>query len=237
MPIEPWFPLAVYYADVEDAAAQKESLVSAILKLEKKGHKRRVDSETAWTGDFHGVGRIQEDPRFSWIVGQIEAHTLAYLEELGIDLSKIDLYIQRAWPVVSREDQEVPPHAHHNAHVSAVYYVSVPENGTHKSGAFTIYNDANFNEIIAGIGDEHTNAIKKRNPFNYEEGYYAPTEGRVLIFPSQQRHGVEANETGEMRISLSFDIVITSAEQGDPGLHEFLSPPPSQWKKFGKLNG
>ena len=233
MPIEPWFPLAVYYTDIENAAAHKESLVSAILNLEKEGYKRRIDSDIAWTGDFHGVGRIYDDPSFAWIVEQIEAHTLRYLEELGIDLSKIDLYIQRAWPIVSREDQAVPPHAHHNAHVSAVYYVSVPENGTTKSGAFTIYNDANMNEIIAGIGDEHTNAIKKRNPFNYEEGYYAPTEGRLLLFPSQQRHGVEANETGEMRISLSFDIVITSSEKGDPGLHEFLSPPPSQWKKFG----
>lgn len=234
MPIEPWFPLAIYYADVANSAAKKESLVSAILELEQKGHERRIDSEIAWTGDFHGVGRIHEDSRFAWIVDQIEAHTLKYLEELGIDLSKIDLYIQRAWPVVSRQDQAVPPHAHENAHVSAVYYVSVPENGTIKSGAFTIYNEANMNEIIAGIGGDHTNAIKKRNPFNYEEGYYAPKEGRLLIFPSQQRHGVEANETGELRISLSFDIVITSAENGDPGLHEFLSPPPSQWKKFGQ---
>ena len=36
MPIEPWFPLAVYYADIEDAAAKKEPLVSTILELEKK---------------------------------------------------------------------------------------------------------------------------------------------------------------------------------------------------------
>ena len=55
MPIEPWFPLAVYYADIDNAAAHKESLVSTILELEKKGYERRIDSETAWTGDFHGV--------------------------------------------------------------------------------------------------------------------------------------------------------------------------------------
>ena len=234
MPIEPWFPLAIYYADLENAAEKKESLVSSILKLEEGSLEKRIDSDIAWTGDFHGVGRIHKNPNFSWIVEQIETHILLYLEELGIDLSKIDLYIQRAWPVVSRQDQAVPPHAHHTAHVSAVYYVSVPENGTSKSGAFTIYNDASQNEIIAGIGDTHTNAVKKRNPFNYEEGYYAPTEGRILIFPSKQRHGVEANETGEIRISLSFDIVISSVENGDPGLYEFLSPPPGQWKKFGQ---
>ena len=234
MPIEPWFPLAIYYADIENAAQQKESLVSSILKLEDSSHKRRIDSDIAWTGDFHGVGRIHKHPDFAWVVKQVETHILLYLEELGIDIDKIDLYIQRAWPVVSREDQAVPPHSHHTSHVSAVYYVAVPENGTTKSGAFTIYNDASLNEIIPGIGDEHTNAIKKRNPFNYEEGYYAPKEGRILIFPSKQRHGVEANETGELRISLSFDVVISSAENGDPGLYEFLSPPPGDWKKFAK---
>lgn len=232
MPIEPWFPLAIYYADLENAAEQKDSLVSNVLKLEKESYKKRIDPEIAWTGDFHGAGHIHRDPNFAWIVKQLETHTLRFLEELGIDISKIDLYIQRAWPVVSRADQAIPPHSHHTAHVSAVYYISVPESGTLKSGAFTIYNDAGMNEIIAGIGDEHTNAIKKKNPFNYEQGFYAPTEGRLLIFPSKQRHGVEANQTGDTRISLSFDIVITSAENGDPGLYEFLSPPPSMWKKF-----
>ncbi len=230
MPIEPWFPLAVYYADIEDAAAQK----ATILELETDSQKRRVNSESAWTGDVHGVGRIHENSNFTWIVEQIEAHSLKYLEALGIDLEKVDLYIQRSWPVISRNKQKVAPHAHHNAHLSAVYYVSVPQDGTIESGAFKIYNDAEMNEIIPGIGSEQTAAIKKWNPFNYEEGIYAPKEGRILIFPSKQRHSVEANKTGEMRISLSFDIVITSAETGDPGMHEFLSPPPSLWKKFAK---
>lgn len=233
MPIEPWFPLAIYYADLEDATEHRDSLVSSILKLEEEnGYKRRIADNIAWTGDFHGVGAIHEDPQFAWIVKQIEAHIFLYLQELGIDLSKIDLYIQRAWPIVSRKTQAIPPHSHHNAHVSAVYYVSVPKDGTLKSGAFTIYNSASVNEIITGIADKHTNAIKKKNPFNYEEGYYAPKEGRVIIFPSKQRHGVKANQTDEVRISLSFDIIITSSENGDAGLYEFLAPPPNQWKKI-----
>jgi hypothetical protein len=67
MPIEPWFPLAVYYADIEDAAAKKETLIATILELETNSQKRRVDSESAWTGDVHGVGRIHENPNFTWI--------------------------------------------------------------------------------------------------------------------------------------------------------------------------
>jgi uncharacterized protein (TIGR02466 family) len=233
MPIEPWFPLVVYYADLEDAAAHKDSLVSTVLKLEKEdGHERRVADNLAWTGDFHGVGAIHENSQFSWIVKEVETHIFHYLEALGVDRDKISLYIQRAWPVVSRETQAVPAHSHHNAHVSAVYYVSVPEDGTTKSGAFTIYNGANFNEIITGMGYKHTEILKKRNPLNYEEGYYAPKEGRLLIFPSKQRHGVGANQTGEIRISLSFDIFITSSDKIDASLHEFLPPSPNQWKKI-----
>ena len=234
MPIEPWFPLAMYYTDIEGADVHKESLVSSILELEQQGTARRIDEKTAWTGDFHGVGRIQDDPRFSWVTNQIESHIFQYLEEMGMDATKMDLYIQRAWPVVSRPNQSVGPHAHYTSHISAVYYVSVPQDNTPESGSFIIHNRSNMNEFIPNIGGEHTDAVKRWNPFNYKMGSYAPKEGRLLIFPSRQTHGVGPNKTDETRISLSFDIVITSADNGDPGLHEFLSPPPSMWKKIEK---
>ena len=235
MPIEPWFPLAMYYTDIEDAETQKEFLVNTILELESKGKPRRIDEKTAWTGDFHGVGQIQDDPRFAWVIKHIETHVLQYMEEMGMDIDKMDLYIQRAWPVVSRHNQSVGPHAHYTSHISAVYYVSVPENNTPESGAFVIHNRSNMNEFIPNIGGEHTDAIKRWNPFNYKMGTYIPKEGRLLIFPSRQTHGVGQNKTQETRISLSFDIVITSADNGDPGLHEYLSPPPSMWKKISKV--
>ena len=235
MPIEPWFPLAIYYTDIEGAQSHKESLVSTILELEKQGKERRVDEKTAWTGDFHGVGKIQDDPRFEWVFKHIEAHTVQYLEEMGMDLDKMDLYIQRAWPVVSRPNQSVGPHAHYTSHVSGVYYVSVPQNDTPESGAFIVHNRSNMNEFIPNIGGEHTDAIKKWNPFNYKMGSYSPKEGRLLIFPSRQTHGVGPNKTNETRISLSFDVVITSANNGDPGLHEYLSPPPNMWRKIDKV--
>ena len=234
MPIEPWFPLAVYYADLENAETQKESLVSNILELEKKGKERRIGEKTAWTGDFHGIGQIQSDPSFTWVTKQVETHVLKYLEEMGMDLDKMDLYIQRAWPVISRPNQSVGVHAHYTSHISAVYYVSVPKDNTPESGPLIIYNRSNMNEFIPNIGGEHTDGVKRWNPFNYKTGSYCPKEGRLIVFPSKQTHGVGHNKTEETRISLSFDIVITSVENGDPGLHEFLSPPPSMWKKIDK---
>ena len=182
MPIEPWFPLAMYYTDIEDYEQHKESLASTILELEKQGKERRIDDKTAWTGDFHGIGQIQDDPRFTWVTKQVESHVLQYMEEMGMDISKMDLYIQRAWPVISRPNQSVGPHAHYTSHVSAVYYVSVPQNNTPESGSFVIHNRSNMNEFIPNIGGEHTDAVKRWNPFNYKIGFLRSKRRKTTNF-------------------------------------------------------
>ena len=117
MPIETLFPLAIYYDDLLDAPAHQQSLIDAVLKLEHSGAEHRNYPEMAWTGDLHGVEQIHRHPDFSWIVEQIEKHTSIYLQQLGVDLSKVDLYIQRAWPIVSRTEQEVGAHCHNTAHI------------------------------------------------------------------------------------------------------------------------
>jgi hypothetical protein len=52
-----------------------------------------------------------------------------------------------------------------------------------------------------------------------------------MLFPAKQRHAVTMNETDELRVSLSFDIVLT-ASKAVAGSYEFLTPPPSQWQRF-----
>jgi hypothetical protein len=42
---------------------------------------------------------------------------------------------------------------------------------------------------------------------------------------------VTLNETEDLRVSLSFDIVLT-AKDGETGSYEFLAPSPSQWRRF-----
>ncbi|NEP18869.1 MAG: hypothetical protein F6J97_18545, partial [Leptolyngbya sp. SIO4C1] len=127
MPIDTWFPLAIYYEDLPEADQHRAALLEAVLQLEQAGQARRAFPEMAWTGDLHGVEQVHLDSRFEWIVRQVECHTLCYLQALGLDLSQLDLYIQRAWPVVARHQQEVGSHCHNTAHVSAVYYIAVPE--------------------------------------------------------------------------------------------------------------
>jgi 5-oxoprolinase (ATP-hydrolysing) subunit B len=234
MPIEKWFPLAVYYADLEGADKQNVELKKAILQLMDES---KVQTENpnaaAWTGDVHGVGQIHSDPRFAWLVNQVEMHCLEYLEALGHDLSKIALYIQRAWPVVSKKGEFVATHAHHNANVSAVYYVDIPGGADPSTaGVFVLHNKHSQNEVQAGIATISTKAISEWNELNIKTARYLPLPGRLLMFPAKQPHSVDVNETEGMRISVSFDIVMTASKLASKDTLEFLSPPPDRWKAF-----
>jgi uncharacterized protein (TIGR02466 family) len=231
MPIETCFPLAIYYEDLADAPKHQQSLIDAVLQLEQDGAERRNYPEMAWTGDLHGVEQIHTNPDFEWIVGQVEWHTANYLLELGVDLTKVDLYIQRAWPIVSRTEQEIGSHCHNTAHISAVYYIKVPAEGTYDPGRLVFFNDARVNEVSPGLGSENTDIVDDDNYLNQLQTAYLPVEGRLLMFPAKQRHAVTMNETEELRLSLSFDIVLTATATA-AGAYEFLTPPPSQWKKF-----
>jgi uncharacterized protein (TIGR02466 family) len=233
MPIETCFPLAIYYDDLPDAEKYQQSLINAVLQLEQAGAEPRNYPEMAWTGDLHNVEQIHTHPAFSWIVEQVEWHTTVYLQELGVDLSKLDLYIQRAWPIVSRPDQEVGAHCHNTAHVSAVYYIKIPSETFNDPGSLVFFNDARVNEVSPGLGSENTDIVDADNYLNQLYTTYSPVEGRLLIFPAKQRHAVTLNASEEIRISLSFDIVITATGQ-ETGIYEFLTPPPNQWQKFNK---
>jgi uncharacterized protein (TIGR02466 family) len=231
MPIETWFPLAIYYDDLEDAPKYQQSLFDAVLQLERDGAERRAYPELAWTGDIHGVEQIHTDPRFAWIVEQVETHTGIYLQQLGVDITKVQLYVQRAWPIVTRPQQEVGTHCHNTAHVSAVYYITVPESIDEDPGSLVFFDDARVNEVSPGLGSENTNIVDAENYLNQLEIGYVPVEGRLMMFPAKQRHAVTMNETVDIRVSLSFDIVLT-ADDASGGTYEFLAPPPTQWRRF-----
>ena len=237
MPVDTWFPLAVYYEDLPDASAHRADLMAAAIQLEQDGYERRAFPEMAWTGDLHGAQQIHNDSRFSWIVEQVERHTYLYLKALGLDLEQLQLYIQRAWPVISRHQQEVGSHCHNTAHISAVYYVAVPSSGSDEAGSLVFLDDARLSEVCPGLGSDNTDIIAEWNYLNQDQAMYLPTEGRLILFPAKQRHGVTVNHTEGLRISLSFDIVLTARSGSAAGSYEFLTPPPGQWRPFGQPSG
>ncbi len=230
MAIDVWFPLAIYYTDLPEQEQYQACQLERIHQLHDNAGKKRTHDTASWTGDVHKVDAIHNDPVFAWLTAQVEHHALAYLKTLGHDLSKIDLYIQRSWPVIARKGQWIAPHAHHNANLSAVYYVSVPKEGN--SGQTRFFNDIKHNELSNGIGSNMTEGYSEHNPLNFQQASYTPTEGRLLLFPAKQTHDVAANETNEDRVSISFDLIMTAKQAQGQNTPEFLMPSPQNWKKF-----
>jgi uncharacterized protein (TIGR02466 family) len=232
MPLDAWFPLLVYYNDLVDSAAHKPTLLARIAELRRQSGDQRNSENTAWTGDIHNVERLHCDPAFAWITEQVGIHAWEYLRALGHDLNIVYLHIQRAWPVLSTKSQIVYRHAHHTAHLSAVYYLQVPTQG--EGGGLRFHSEFRPNELSGGLAGHNTGAYSQRSYANFQTAIYKPIEGRLMLFPAKQVHSVEPHTSDQTRISMSFDLVLTSRPDHCPGEHEFLMPPPDQWRPVAR---
>jgi uncharacterized protein (TIGR02466 family) len=232
MGLDVWFPLAIYYEDLADSAEYNPALVARIQQRMRNAGTPRTGATASWTGDVHNVDRLHLDPAFDWLTEQVGQCALRYLKALGHDLAIMDVHIQRSWPVVAGRGQRVARHAHHTAHLSAVYYVSTPKDGD--AGQIRFMNDHMQNELSGGLGSDMTKGYAQHNAFNYGSALYQPIPGRLLLFPAKQTHSVEPNETDEVRVSVSYDLVITSRGTDEEGHHEFLMPPPAVWRRISR---
>lgn len=229
MQLQTLFPLVVAVSELKNSSYYKQALIRRILEL-REASDNYVNADRSWTGDVHGVDTLHNDSEFAWLSEQVALNVLQYLDKLGHDLDKYDLYLQRSWPVIAGNGQAVTPHTHPTAHLSAVYYVSIPGQG--KAGDLIFLNQASPNEPFEGVSSHMTNGYKKINKFNAPTAHFRPTEGQLIIFPSSANHAVEANQTDEMRISISYDLVLTARENYDSGrTPEFLVPSPAKWRK------
>ena len=103
------------------------------------------------------------------------------------------------WAIINKKGNFNVEHVHANCHLSAAYYVKVPEN----SGNFQIFNPNSVSR---------NRFPKKSKPteFNIVSAVLKIEEGDLLIFPSYLPHAVGQNETDEDRIVLSFNLSVQS---------------------------
>lgn len=227
MPLETWFPLAIYFEDLDEASTHRDAMAAAARELARAHGRRNTNLEAAWTGDVNGVQVLHEDPRFAWITAQVERHCVRYLRALGYHLEHMALYFQRSWPIISAPGQRVYRHSHPNADLSAVYYVVAPPEG----GTLKLFDRAEHNAFSDGLLGASTELLSA-NPLTYGSVSYEPKAGRLLLFPSKTPHAVTTNAAEGERISLSFDIALTMRPAETNPVHEFLRPAPERWTPF-----
>lgn len=219
------FPLSIYKDKVEIESEYRTQLIDKVLEMGK--HDKRKADNIAWTGDVHNFDVLHEDESFRELFRSFAKPLYGYIEHLGVDPEKIDLYYTRSWATISKENQNIPAHSHMQSHISIAYYLLKPKN----SGdiIFSHVNPPNeFSPNLFNSQMFENKVLKEDNVFNAKAAYLDPDEGEILVFPSKTRHQTQENKTANLRISISSDIVVTLREQANV---EFLMPNISRWGK------
>ena len=102
------------------------------------------------------------------------------------------------WTIINRKGAANDRHHHGNSAISAAYYVKAPEN----CGKIVFY-DPRPAPIYF-----HPNA-RSSNSLNCQVNAITPVEGLLVLFPSYLDHSVEANNSNEERVVISFNISLT----------------------------
>ncbi|MHC4708230.1 MAG: putative 2OG-Fe(II) oxygenase [Planctomycetota bacterium] len=220
------FPLSIYQDRLEIDADYRSRLIDEIIEMGNHDANKKLGF--SWTGDVHAIDCIHREELFQKLFQGFSKTLLGYVENLGISPQKIDLYYTRSWATISRENESIAPHAHVQSHISLVYYLKKPAN----TGGIIFSHDSPPNEFspsLFHIQMLKSGVLTKDSPLNCKSVLIDPIEGDIIVFPSKTRHGTQDNQTQDLRISISSDIVVTLREAQNV---EFLMPNVDQWQRI-----
>ncbi|OFX01153.1 MAG: hypothetical protein A3D94_07435 [Alphaproteobacteria bacterium RIFCSPHIGHO2_12_FULL_66_14] len=202
------FPTLLWTVDIvsADVAAFNASLKAEIENIILPRPKVPSGSNWQTPQDLH------TRPAFADFVKLVEMAGRGLAQHLQVE--QFPMMITGCWANVNPPGSYHPTHNHPNNYLSGVYYVAVPETGSH-----LVFQDPRPSLIIP------RSAKHSRITGN---AYVAqPRPGRMVLFPSWLRHHVPSNEGTTERISIAFNLMFTN-------FAESLAPP--SWKPSAGAN-
>ena len=161
----------------------------------------------------------------SWLFETVKESMLDFMSEMNIPLERYDIYIQKWWPVITRDGGTVSRHTHHNAHFSAVYYLSVEDGSAQDPGCLCFYSNPDYWSRRVGFGCDDRGGVD-----TFVQ--YLPKAGDLVIFPANLEHAVSENSYSSKRMSISMDIMLILKDREDDVSDELAIPPITTWTKL-----
>jgi uncharacterized protein (TIGR02466 family) len=157
------------------------------------------------TVDYKGVDFLQRpEPAIVWLREEVNTTFRDYLQTCNISYSvRGDI---QAWPNVNRHGDYHGPHNHGWSYLSGTYYVQVPPLEAVAVGAGNSMRPA----AITFSDPRHaaTRHSIARDPDAAARFTVHPRPGTLLMWPSSLIHYVHPNLSDDIRISISFNIVL-----------------------------
>lgn len=186
-----FFPTYIWAHDLKpaDRDAVNESITARLKEL------LPADGQLAVGRSYQTRTDMQNDPAFARLLTLADEAARSALAFL--DHAPLPLRVTGCWGNVSPPGVHHPEHAHPNNVLSGVYYLRAPQ------GANTIsFHDPRPQaHIIAPPVVKQT----QKHASTVELG---AVPGRMFLFPAWMRHSVNANASGEIRVSVAFNFML-----------------------------
>ncbi len=190
------FDCPIFEFDLEGFGEYQAQIIHAIQ--EERANASGVNRSNQ--GGWHSASTLykHKDPSLVWLTDQLyKMSCLSLAKEQGSQAQQA--VMSACWANVNEFGDWNAPHAHIPAILAGVCYISVPENNSERS-------DASGDGDIIFINPVAYGAQYNRPPITS----YAPKEGKVFIFPGFLLHMVAPHFSSGARISVSFNIRLSS---------------------------
>lgn len=192
MQIEPLFPVPIYVCKANNLQGIQDECFDALLKFGEEGFSRMPNNDP--------ITHSLTDPTFT--SNLIADFNLVNLEKeiteqvnnflIGIGHRNIPKFkIVSSWMTHTAPGEYTPNHDHASADFSGVYYIIT--NGRDGDIHFCNPNPAmNHTYGFAPLASKYM---------------HTPEVGKMIIFPGWLEHGVNSNQSDDVRVSISFNII------------------------------
>ncbi len=189
---QPVFPTLIW---VHDLPAEVRDRMNAQLKqdLDRMTSPR---PSLPPAGNWQTIHTLHKKPQMEELNGYVHGACRGILDKMAVDYA--DTVITGCWANISPPGAPHPPHIHPNNFLSAVYYLAAP------AGANTIF----FHDPRPQI-EIMAPHFKARNKLNSTLQHVEVSEGRLVVFPSWLVHSVPPNKSDALRMSISFNILLS----------------------------
>jgi uncharacterized protein (TIGR02466 family) len=143
-----------------------------------------------------------ENPAVRWLESQINQTAIAFLSHAGIE-RKLS-WTLFAWYSTNRYGDHHAPHTHPRSYLSGTYYVRVPpapasvDDPRARPACISFYDPRTGANMIT-VGSE---------PDARAAHTVQPGAGTLLMWPSPVQHYVHPNLSEELRVSISFNLIM-----------------------------
>lgn len=196
-----FFPTPIYFTDLVDAEALNEDVKANIYAWRDADPDGTFRTNVPQVGGWHSATDMHTRSEFNPLTREIFEFVQGVFDHLGYD-PDFEPACDSMWANINPRYAYNRHHNHPHALWSGVYYVQTPPN----SGLFYVTDPRPQTQVMPPYYDPH-----RRKPETWNEIYYQPQEGRIIVFPAWLLHAVQPNLTEEQgqagdRISISFNF-------------------------------